>query len=51
MDELVETLNWYRSLEPKFKLLFGLPFVVAAAGLLGSWLEDQRRSGRGDTTR
>lgn len=44
MDELREVLRWYEALDPTFKFLFALPFIVAAAALLGDWV--RRRLGK-----
>ena len=38
MNELRDTVAWYDALEPTFKFLFALPFIVAATGLLSDWL-------------
>ena len=37
MGELEEMLKWYTSLDPTFRFLFALPFILAAAGLLSYW--------------
>jgi hypothetical protein len=42
IDELRETLIWYDALDPTFKFLFALPFIVAAAGFLSDWLRRRR---------
>lgn len=42
MDELGETLIWYDALDPTFKFLFALPFIVAAAGVVSDWLRTRR---------
>jgi hypothetical protein len=38
MSELREAMLWYDALDPTFKFLFALPFMVAAAGLLSHWV-------------
>jgi hypothetical protein len=42
IDEVNETLVWYDALDPTFKFLFALPFIVVAAGFLGDWLRTRR---------
>jgi hypothetical protein len=45
MGELRELLTWYDSLDPTFKFLFTLPFIVAAVGLITEWLATRRHKG------
>lgn len=40
-----ELWNWLIALDPGFAFLLGLPFMVAAAGLLRYWI-DLRKSRR-----
>jgi hypothetical protein len=35
-------IAWLRSLPPDFAFLLALPFIVAAAGLLGDWVRHRR---------
>ena len=48
MNEFRETLLWYDALDPTFKFLLALPFVVAAAGLLGDWVRTRFGNTHGD---
>ena len=48
MNEFQETLLWYDALDPTFKFLLALPFVVAAAGLLGDWVRTRFGNTHGD---
>jgi hypothetical protein len=41
MGELEKTLEWYASLDPTFKFLLALPFIVVAAGLVSQWLRER----------
>ena len=51
MSGLRETLLWYDALDPTFKFLFALPFVVAAAGLLSHWVRARSGNRLGDVER
>jgi hypothetical protein len=42
MDGVRELLVWYDTLDPIWKLLFTLPFIVAAAGLASEWWRTRR---------
>lgn len=44
MNEFRDTVAWYDVLEPTFKFLFALPFIVAATGLLSDWLRTRYTS-------
>ena len=45
MGELREILTWYDALDPTFKFLFALPFIVVAAALIAEWLRTRRHKG------
>ena len=42
IDELSWTLVWFDALDPTFKFLFALPFIVAGAGFFSDWLRTRR---------
>ena len=46
MGYLVELMLWARSLDPAAAFLFALPFMVATAGLVGSWFDDENPESR-----
>ena len=48
MKEFRETLLWDDALDPTFKFLLALPFIVAAAGLLGEWVRTRFGNQLGD---
>jgi hypothetical protein len=47
-DELTETVMWYDELDPTFKFMLTVPFVVVTAGLSSDWLRQRRSHGNRD---